>query len=67
MNILRSIRVLYGLRQKDLAYKVGRSRPWVSLVESGKLEPQREEAEKIADVLGVDLESVRGEKRNLDE
>jgi len=67
MNILKALRVLHGLRQKDLAYKVGRSRSWMSLVESGKLEPQREEAEKIADILGMDLESVSGEQRNLDE
>ncbi len=58
MNILKAVRVLHGLRQKDLAYKVGRSRPWVSLVESGKLEPQREEAERIAKVLRIDSERL---------
>ncbi len=58
MNILKALRVLHGLRQKDLAYKVGRSRPWVSLVESGKLEPQREEAERIAKVLRIDSERL---------
>ena len=58
MNILKGLRVLHGLRQKDLARKVGRSRPWVSLVESGKLDPQREEAEKIAEVLRIDSEKL---------
>ncbi len=63
MNILKGLRVLHGLRQKDLAYKVGRSRPWVSLVESGKLDPQREEAEKIAKVLRIDSEKLFGTYR----
>ena len=58
MNILKGLRVLHGLRQKDLACKVGRSRPWVSLVENGKLEPQREEAEKIAKVLRIDSDRL---------
>ena len=58
MNILKGLRVLHGLRQKDLAYKVGRSRSWMSLVESGKLEPQREEAERIAKVLRIDSERL---------
>ena len=58
MSILKAVRVLHGLRQKDLARKVGRSRPWVSLVENGKLDPQREEAEKIAKVLRIDSEKL---------
>jgi len=58
MNILKAVRVLHGLRQKDLAYKVGRSRSWLSLVENGKLEPQREEAEKIAKVLRIASEKL---------
>ncbi len=67
MHFLKAVRVLHGLKQQELAQKIGRSQPWLSRVENGELLPQREEAEKISDILGMDLESVSGEKRNLDE
>ncbi len=55
MNTLKAFRILYGLKQEELARIVGRSQSWVSLVEGGRLLPQRNEAEKIAKVLKVDL------------
>ena len=54
MNTLKAFRILYGLKQEELARIVGRSQPWISLVEGGKLLPQREEAKKIARALKVD-------------
>ncbi len=54
MNTLKAFRILYGLKQEELARIVGRSQSWVSLVEGGRLLPQRNEAEKIARALKVD-------------
>jgi|WetSurMetagenome_2_1015567.scaffolds.fasta_scaffold1106696_2 DNA-binding XRE family transcriptional regulator len=48
---LKSIRVLYGLKQSELAAHIGRSQTRLSFVESGKLLPQPEEARKIAEIL----------------
>ncbi|MDA2937034.1 helix-turn-helix transcriptional regulator [Acidobacteria bacterium AH-259-A15] len=58
MQVLKAIRVMYGMNQEELAKKVDRSQSWISRVERGTLIPQREEAEKIADVLAIDLESL---------
>ncbi len=48
MNFLKAVRVLHGLKQQELAQKIGRSQPWLSRVENGELLPQRREVEKIA-------------------
>ena len=58
MKILKVMRAIYELKQEDLAREVGRSRPWLSLVENGKLEPQREQAERLTKL----LESLSGER-----
>ena len=55
MNILKAIRVLHGFSQEELAQRVDRSQAWLSKVETGKLLPQREEAEKMAEALKHDL------------
>ena len=57
MNTLKAFRILYGLKQEELARIVGRSQPWLSLVEGGKLLPQEDEAEKIAKALKIDTEA----------
>ena len=58
MSILKTVRILKGFHQATLAKRVGRTQSWLSLVENEKLEPQREEAEKLAEVLGVDVETL---------
>ena len=55
LNFLKVIRMLHGFSQEQLARKVGRSQGWLSKVENGKLLPQREQAEKMAEVLKHDL------------
>lgn len=61
MNILKTMRAIYGLRQEDLAKELGRSRPWLSLVENGKLEPQQEQKERLDELFGIDsLTSEKG-------
>ena len=55
-KVLKCMRVLRGYRQRELAKQVGRSQPWLSLVEQAKLEPQHEEARKLAKILQIDEE-----------
>jgi len=57
MHFLKAVRILNGLKQTELAQKVGRSQPWLSRVENGELLPQRKEVEKIAKELKTDLAS----------
>jgi DNA-binding XRE family transcriptional regulator len=57
-RLLRSFRALAGLTQADIAQHVNRSRSWVCKVECGHRLPQRGEAEKIAAVLGVDVQVI---------
>ena len=57
MHFLKAVRVLHGLKQQELAQRIGRSQPWLSRVENGELLPQREEVEKIAKELKTDLAS----------
>ncbi len=57
MHFLKAVRILHGLKQKELARKVGRSQPWMSRVENGELLPQRKEVEKMAKELKIDLAS----------
>ena len=58
MNTLKITRVIHGLKQEDLAQQIGRSQSWLSRVESGKLLPQRAEAEKIAEALSHNLSDL---------
>ena len=57
MNTLKVFRILYGLKQEELGRIIGRSQPWVSLVEGGKLLPQEKEARKVAKALKLDPEA----------
>ncbi len=58
MSFIRAVRVLEGFNQETLGKQVGKSQSWVSRVESGKLLPEREEAERIAEVLRIDSEKL---------
>ncbi len=57
MHFLKAIRILHGLKQQELAQRIGRSQPWLSRVENGELLPQRKEVEKMARELKTDLAS----------
>ena len=48
---LKSMRVLHGLKQSELAKAISRSQAWVSLVETGKLIPQPEQLRQIRKIL----------------
>ncbi len=58
MSFIRAVRVLEGFNQETLGKQVGKSQSWVSRVESGRLLPEREEAERIAEVLRIDSERL---------
>ncbi len=58
MSFIRAVRVLEGFNQETLGKQVGKSQSWVSRVESGKLLPEREEVERIAEVLRIDSEKL---------
>jgi transcriptional regulator with XRE-family HTH domain len=51
---LKDIRLGKGLRQKDVAEKVGISQPSYWQIESGQCDPAVETAKKIAQELGAD-------------
>jgi transcriptional regulator with XRE-family HTH domain len=54
-SAIRTVRLLSGLSQTQLAQRAGITRETVSRVENGG-EPQRRTARAIADALGLDLE-----------
>jgi transcriptional regulator with XRE-family HTH domain len=58
-RVIKALRVLAGLRQVDLAEAVDRTQAWLSYVESGRLIPQRAQANKIAEILRADTEALR--------
>ena len=55
---LKALRVLRGLRQADLALKVGRSASWVCQLERGLIEPSDLDVALICRVLGVKPEDI---------
>lgn len=58
--MLRSFREREGLSQTDLAKLLGVSKQSISMYELGKREPDFVTEERIADILGVDLDTLRG-------
>ena len=61
---LKSVRVLRGLRQADLARKVGRSTSWVCELERGLIEPSDLDVALICRALGVKPEDIFPQKVN---
>lgn len=55
---LKALRVLRGLRQVDLAQKVGRSTSWVCELERGLIEPSDLDVALICRVLGAKPEDI---------
>lgn len=64
-NFLQQLRLERALTQEDLAKKLGVSRQAVCLWEKGKREIKASTLNKIAEVLGVDMEEVLKSKRPL--
>jgi len=55
---LKAARVLQGLRQSDLAAKLGRSQSWVCELERGLIEPSDLDVALICRVLKVNPDSI---------
>jgi transcriptional regulator with XRE-family HTH domain len=58
---LRIARVKRKISQWELSYKTKISQGRISLFESGFRQPTKEQAEKIADVLQVDIKEIFSE------
>lgn len=55
---LKIKRIRKGIKQKDLAEKVGISQNLLSMYESGKRKPNHATLSKIADILGCDIKDI---------
>ncbi len=55
---LKALRVLRGLRQVDLARKVGRSTSWVCQLERGLIQPSDLDVALICRVLGAQPQDI---------
>ncbi len=55
MKMLRVLRVAKGLKQEELALRIGKSQPWLSMVEHGKIQPNPSEANRVAEALKCDV------------
>lgn len=62
---IKELRMLNKDTQADLAKKLGMSRSYISMLECGKREPQREELEAIADIYNVDMNYLFGKQSEL--
>lgn len=60
---LREIRRKLGVSQMRVAQAAGRSLGWAQQAEAGVLVPSREDAEKVADLLDTDAETLFGKIR----
>ena len=63
INKIRLARLRRGLYQRDLAEKTGIHATYLSLFETGKARPTADQADRIAEVLGVDVEDLLEERR----
>ncbi len=55
---LRIARTRKRVCQYELSYRTGISQGLISLIERGYRQPTREQAEKIADALSVDIKEI---------
>ena len=58
LNVLAGLRVMRGLTQSDLAKVIGKSQCWYWMIESGMVNPSESDAKKIAEALGVNVDSL---------
>lgn len=61
VNRLKELRQTKGLRQSELAQKVGISEQAISFYENGKRNPKIETLQKLADYFGVSVSYIKGE------
>ena len=54
-NTLRQLRTAFGLKQEELARKLGISRSRIGMYETGQREPDFKTLEMIADFFNVDM------------
>ncbi len=57
---LRTVRAFKGIGQDELAAKSGINRTSISLLENGYRRPRRNTVEKLAEALGVEVETLEG-------
>lgn len=62
---LKNLRKERGLTQKDLANALGIAKSTISMYENNNREPDFETEELIADFFNVDINTLRGKKKNL--
>jgi len=55
---LKSARAMKGLRQADLAKRIGRSQSWLSQIEQGTLQPSEVDQALICRVLGASPDAI---------
>jgi transcriptional regulator with XRE-family HTH domain len=55
---IRKVRKAHGLRQEQLAEKIGTSTPWIGHIETGREAPNLKMLQKIARVLGVKVKDL---------
>lgn len=55
MNKLKSVRVLKGIKQKDMAVKLGVSPQYLSRLESGRIDLKLSTLKQIAKILEVSI------------
>lgn len=60
MNIVRELRLMAGMQQKDLAISVGVSRPTVSEWEHNKKDPSGDRLKKLSEIFKVDPGVILG-------
>ena len=57
-NLVKELRGAAGLRQEDLAHRVGVSRQTIISIENGRYNPSLELAWKLSRVLGTTIEDL---------
>ncbi len=63
-NLLKLKRWEAGMKQYELANRLGCSASYLSMVENGRLEPTQEFKDKVAATLNLNVEEVFPEKKN---
>lgn len=58
MNILKKLRINAGLKQKDVAEKIGVKACTLSLYESGERKPDIEKAFLLAEIYNEDITTI---------
>lgn len=58
MNKLKSVRVLKGVKQMEMAQKLGITPQYLSRIESGKVDIKLSTLKKIADILEVSISEL---------